>query len=173
MSRGLTVLMAVLVSVQLGAASVHAAEQAMIERESRLYAEPRLDAAEVAVAAPGTIAEVLGKGGAWLNVKTPAATGWLFSFNVRFIVKPSSGAGSPGGGDSATGRVFGPRRGVNVTSTIGVRGLDKEDLRQARFNAGQMQQLDGFVASKQAAEESARAKGLSAVQVDYLEASPR
>jgi hypothetical protein len=171
MKQGLTVLVAVLASLHFGVLSAPAAEQATVERESRLHAEPRLDAPEVAVATPGTVAEVLGKSGAWLNVRTPSATGWLFSFNVRFIVKPADTAQeSASGGDSAIGRVFGPRRGVNVTSTIGVRGLEKEDLRQAQFSAEQMQQLDGFAASREAAQESARAKGLTAVQVDYLQA---
>lgn len=171
MSRYLTVLIAVLASVHFGLLSALAAEQVTVERESRLHAEPRLDAPEVAIAEPGTVAEVLGKSGAWLNIRTPSAAGWLFSFNVRFIVKPSDTAqGSSDGGDSAIGRLFGPRRGVNVTSAIGVRGLEKEDLRQAQFSAEQMQVFDGFVSSKETAEESARAKGLTAVQVDYLDA---
>jgi len=172
MSRYLTVLVAVVASVHVGLLSARAAEQVTVERESRLHAEPRLDASDVAVAEPGTVAEVLGKSGAWLNIKTPSATGWLFSFNVRFIVKPADTAqGSSGGGDSAIGRLFGPRRGVNVTSTIGVRGLGKEDLRQAQFSTEQMQRLDGFASSKEASEESARAKGLTAAQVDYLQAA--
>jgi hypothetical protein len=170
MSRYLIILIGVLASVHFGLLSARAAEQATVERESRIHAEPRLDAPEVAVAAPGTVADVLGKSGAWLNVRTPSATGWLFSFNVRFIAKaPDAAQGSSGGSDSAIGRLFGPRRGDNVTSAIGVRGLEKEDLRQAQFSAGQMQQLDGFASSKEAAEQSARAKGLTAVQVDYLQ----
>jgi hypothetical protein len=171
MSRYLIILIGVLASVHFSLLPARAAEQATVERESRIHAEPRLDAPEVGVAAPGTVADVLGRSGAWLNVRTPAATGWLFSFNVRFILKPSDATQkSSGGGDSAIGRLFGPRRGVNVTSTIGVRGLEKEDLQHARFSANQMQQLDGFAVSKEAAEESARAKGLTAMQVDYLEA---
>lgn len=171
MKRCLTVLVAVLASLHFGAQSLRAAEQVTVERESRLHAEPRLDAPEVAVATAGTIAEVLGKSGAWLNVRTPSASGWLFSFNVRFIAKPSDAAReSSDGNDSAIGRIFGPRRGVNVTSAIGVRGLEKEDLQQAQFSAEQIQLLDSFATSKEAAEESAQAKGLVAVQVDYMEA---
>lgn len=166
----LTVLFALFASLQFGVLPGRAAEQVAVERESRIHAEPRLDAPELGVAAPGTVAEVLGKSGAWLKVRTPSATGWLFSFNVQFMSKPSDAArASSGGGDSAIGRIFGPQRGVNVTSTIGVRGLEKEDLRQAQFDAQQMQQLDGFAVSREAAEETARAKGLRTMQVDYLE----
>ncbi len=171
-SRCLTNFIGLVALVFLGTLTVGAAEQVTVERESRLYEEPRLDAPEVAVAAAGTTADVLGKSGAWLNVRTPAATGWLYSFNVRFIVTaPGTAQPASGGGDSAIGRVFGPRRGINVTSAIGVRGLEKEDLREAQFSAEQIEQLDRFVVSQEAAEDSARGKGLSAVQVDYLEVS--
>ena len=171
MKHCLTVLVAALVSSHFIMLSARAADQVTIERESRVYAEPRLDAPELAVAAPGTSGAVLGKSRAWLNVRMPSVTGWLFSFNVRFVAKaPDTAQESSGGAESAIGRVFGPPHSVNVTSTIGVRGLDKEDLRDARFNAEQMQKLDRFAASKEAAEEKARAKGLAAAQVEYLEA---
>ena len=58
-----------------------------------------------------------------------------------------------------------------MTSTIGVRGLDAEDLRQAQFSAEQMKLLDGYALSKDAAGERARAKGLRAAPVDYLPAA--
>jgi len=171
MNRQPAMLTAALVAVWLCAASTGAAEQVIVERESQLYAEPRLDAPQVQLLAPGTVAEVAGKSGAWLNVRTPAANGRVFSFNVRFNMKPSDAAPeTSGAGESAIGRVFGPQRGVNVTSTIGVRGLDSEDLRQAHFNAEQMKLLDGYASSKDSAEESARTKGLSAIQVEYFPA---
>lgn len=171
MTRRPAILAAALVAMVLGLASAGAAEQVTVERESQLYAEPRLDAPQIQVLAPGTVAEVAEKSGAWLNVRTPGASGWVFSFNVRFNIKPSDAApGSPGTGESAIGRIFGPQRGVNVTSTIGVRGLDSEDLRQAHFNAEQMRLLDGYASSKDSAEESARAKGLNATRVEYFQA---
>jgi hypothetical protein len=164
-------LAAALVAVWLCAGSTGAAEQVTVERESPLYAEPRLDAPQVQVLAPGTVAEVAAKSGAWLSVRTPSAAGWVFSFNVRFNVKPSEAApGSSGGAASAVGRIFGPQRDVNVTSTIGVRGLDTQDLRQAQFSPEQMKLLDGYALSKQAAEESARARGLRASRIEYLQA---
>jgi hypothetical protein len=138
-----------------------------LERDSPLYAEPRLDAGQTAQLKQGAAGEVIGKQGGWLNLKTAAGTGWLFSFNVRF---PPRKAGE--GESGAAGPVLGPRRSVSVTSTIGIRGLEEEDLRQARFDAGQMQLLDGYVASKQAAEDTARAAGLAPVKVEYLDAKP-
>lgn len=142
-----------------------AAQQVTIERDTPLYAEPRLDATQVTQLRQGADAEVVGKKGAWLNLKTAGGTGWLFSFNVRY--QNQGGAGDSGTG-SAASRIFGQRRSVNVTSTIGIRGLDEEDLKQATFNAEQMKQLDGYVATKQAAERAAKASGLAAESVEYM-----
>lgn len=147
------------------AATAAFAQPVTLERESPLYAEPRLDAGQVAQLQRGTSGEVIARQGGWLNIKTAAGTGWLFSFNVRFPSQRAEG----GSGGAGLGRLFGSSR-PSVTSTIGIRGLEEEDLRQAQFNAGQMKLLDGYVASKQAAEESARAKSLAPVQLDYLDA---
>lgn len=162
--RSLVLVAGAVLTAVLGV-SPAAAQQVTLERDSPLYAEPRLDAGQTAQLKQGATGEVIGKQAGWLNLKTTAGTGWLYSFNVRF---PSQKAGE----GAATGPVFGPRRNVSVTSTIGIRGLEEEDLRQARFDAGQMQLLDGYVASRQAAEDAARAAGLAPAKVEYLDAKP-
>ena len=144
-----------------------AAQQVTLERDSPLYAAPRMEGAPVAQLKQGETGEVLGKQGAWLNLKTPAASGWLFSFNVRF---PAQNTEAGAGAGAALGRVFGPRRSVSVTSGIGVRGIEEEDLKQARFDGQQMKLLESYAASPEAAAERARAAGLAPVKVDYLDA---
>jgi hypothetical protein len=158
----------VIVPAILLAAAPAAAQQVTLERDSGLYAEPRLDASQVTQLKLGATGEVIGKQGAWLNLKTPGGSGWLFSFNVRFQSQ-QAGAGDSGAG-SAAGRLFGPRRSVSVTSTIGIRGIEEEDLKQASFNADQMKLLDGYVATRQAAEQGARASGLAPASVEYMDA---
>jgi hypothetical protein len=146
------------------------AQQVTLDRDSPLYSEPRLESAPVAQLRRGSSGEVVDKQGGWLNLKTPGGTGWLFSFNVRF---PSQKADAgDGGGGAAAGRVLGPRRNVSVTSSIGIRGLEEEDLKQATFNAGQMKLLDGYVATKEAAEQGARASGLAPAKVNYFGGQP-
>jgi len=154
--------------VALSVAASAAAQQVTLERDSPLYVEPRLDASQVTQLKLGATGEVIGKQGAWLNLKTPGGSGWLFSFNVRFPSQ-QAGAGDSGAG-SAAGRLFGPRRSASVTSTVGIRGIEEEDLKQASFNAGQMKLLDGYVATKEAAEQGARASGLAPVSVEYMDA---
>jgi hypothetical protein len=167
MKRALPAL-CMMLTVALLAATSAAAQQVTLERDSALYAEPRLDASQVTQLKLGATGEVIGKQGAWVNLKTPGGSGWLFSFNVRFQ-NQQAGAGDSGAG-SAAGRLFGPRRDVSVTSTIGVRGIEEEDLKQASFDAGQMKLLDGYVATQQAAERGARASGLAPASVEYMDA---
>ncbi len=146
-----------------------AAQQVTVERDSELRAEARLDAKVVATLKPGATGEVTAKNGAWLNIRTAEATGWLFSFNVRFA-SAQQASGSGAGNAAGVGRLFGPRQNINVTSTIGIRGLEADDLRQARFDAEQMRLLDQYSASRADAESRAQSSGLSAAQVDYLDA---
>lgn len=169
MRRALPPLCGVLLALALAAAPA-AAQQVTLERDGPLYSEPRLDSAQVTQLKQGATGEVVGKQGAWLNLKTSEGSGWLFSFNVRFR-STGEGAGGSSGAGSALGRLFGPRRTVSVTSTIGIRGLEEEDLKQAALDAEQLKQLDGYAASKEAAEERARSAGLASVDVGYLDAA--
>lgn len=147
------------------------AEPVTVERDSVLRAEPRTDAAAAGNLAKGSTGDAVARQGAWVQVRSGTLTGWLYSFNVRFGAA-NSGASSGGGGGSALGRVFGPRQQINVTATIGIRGLDEEDLKQAHFDEGQMRQLDGYAASREQAAAQAGKSGLSAVRVEYLGSSP-
>jgi hypothetical protein len=150
----------------LGIASA-AAQQIVIDRDSALQSEPRSDSTIVANVREGTPGEALTRKGPWLNVKTRAGTGWVFAYNVRFV----GTQGASGGAASPLGRLS-TRQSLNVTSTIGTRGLDGEDLRKAQFNAQQIGQLERYVVSNQQARASAAASGLKAAQLDYLDKQP-
>lgn len=157
-------------AMALAAAGTAAAQQVTLERDTPLYSEPRLESSQVTQLKQGAAGEVLGKQGGWLNLKTPAGTGWLFSFNVRFPSQKADG-GDTGAG-AALGRLTGARRTPSVASSIGIRGLEEEDLRQATFDARQMKLLDEYAASKEAAEQGARAAGLAPAKVEYLGSRP-
>ena len=143
------------------------AEPVTVERDSILRAEPRTDAGVAGNLAKGATGDAVARQGAWVQIKSGALTGWLYSFNVRFGAV-TAGSGSGAGAGSALGRVFGPRQQVNVTATIGIRGLEEEDLKQAHFDEAQMQQLDGYAVSREQAAARAGSAGLSASRVEYL-----
>lgn len=136
------------------------AQPVTIARDSSLHAEPQTGAAVVARLKQGESAEQIGRQGAWVNVKSASGTGWLFSFNVTY----GPGAAPAAGGGAAAM----PERRA-VTSTIGIRGLEAEDLRQARFDETQLNLLDKHAVSKQDAQAAAHGSGLSAVRVQYLD----
>lgn len=152
-------------------AAAACAEPVTVERDSVLRAEPRTDAGVAGNLAKGATGDAVARQGAWVQVKSGAVTGWLYSFNVRFGAVNPAGSGGAGGG-SALGRVFGPRQQVNVTATIGIRGLDEEDLKQAHFDEAQIQRLDGYAASREQAAAQAGKSGLSATRVEYLGGFP-
>lgn len=150
----------------LAACGAAAAQQVTLERDSALHAEPRPDAPVVAQLKQGTSGEAIGKQGAWLNVKTATGTGWLFSFNVRFGTGQAAASGE--GAGNALGRIVGGRQKPTVTATIGIRGLEEEDLKRASFDAQQLSALEKYAASKQDGETAARASGLTPARVEYL-----
>lgn len=148
--------------VAVGCGQASAQEQAVLERDAALLTEPRNGAPVAAQLKQGTSAEVIARKGAWVNLRTAAGTGWLFSFNVRFL--------APGSAPAAAVKppVVAAAPARRVTPTIGIRGLDAEDLKAARYNDAQMRLLDSYAASRQDAESAAQATGLAPARVDYL-----
>jgi hypothetical protein len=147
----------------MGGISVTAAESVIVQRDSQLLESPAAGTAVVAQLPQGTAGELLGRKGAWLNLKTAAGTGWVMSFNVRF---GGGAAASGSSGSSGLGNLLAPKR--TTTATIGIRGLEAEDLKSARVDAQQVRLLDQYAASRDEAEAAAQASGLGAVKVDYF-----
>ena len=140
------------------------AEPVVIERDSTLHAKPDANAPVTANVKRGTTGDATTRQGPWLNVKTSAGAGWILSFNVRY-----------GGGSSTTGvdastisRLTSPRQKLNVTSTIGVRGIEKEDLQKAQFDAQQVALLEKYRANDASAKAAATAAGLRPSEIEYL-----
>lgn len=143
-----------------------AAQPVSIGTDSALHEEPRADARVISQLKAGATGEIIGKQGVWVNLKTPAATGWVMSFNVRFASEASAPSG--GGTAGALNRLVTPRQRPATTATIGIRGLEAEDLKAASFDSQQINLLEKFATTRQDAESAARASGLSPVRVDYL-----
>ena len=137
-----------------------AAESAVVSYDADLLAEPRSGAAVVTRLKPGMTGEVLARKGAWVNLRmAEGATGWVNSFNVS-SARPSAPAAS------APAQILAPR--AKTTATIGIRGLEAEDIRRASVDPQQLNLLDKYAVSKRDAEQAARASGLDAVRVEYL-----
>ena len=143
------------------------AEPVTFAKDAPLRSEPKHDAKAVAQIKQGTAGDASGKQGPWLNIKTSAATGWALTTDISF----GSGGAAPSGG-AALGGIFGKRQQVSGTSTLGVRGFDKETIGTAlgdggTVNTAQLALLDGYAASKEDGQSFASGKGLSASTVAY------
>jgi hypothetical protein len=135
-------------------------------RKTDLKAEPFTDATTVGSLAEKAQVRIVARQGGWMKVESPAAGGWVRLLAIRM----SSGA-DPRSGDSGVGALFNvARTGSSGTAVAtGVRGLDKEQIQNAKPNPGELEKLSGFRAGKGDAERFADGKpALKAQPVDYL-----
>lgn len=149
----------------LGVTAVSAwAAPGTVLRNEKLYAQPSSGAAVAASVAKGTSVNILSRQGGWLRVTAGRSTGWIRLLSVR--------SGSGGAGGAGLGEVMGaattrsdPSR---VVAVAGLRGLNDEELKQAKFNADELARLDTWRTTPAQAQGFARQSGLAAVSVPDL-----
>lgn len=145
------------------AASALAAPGTVLRNE-KIYAQPSSSAAVAGSAVKGASVNILSKQGGWLRVSAGKTTGWIRLLSVRV---GEGGLGGTGVGDvvgAATTRSD-PSR---VVAVAGLRGLNDEDLKQAKFNADELAQLDVWVVTVAQAKAFAGQANLVAVSVPAL-----
>ena len=145
------------------AASAFAAPGTML-RDEKLYSQPSSTSAVAGSAAKGTSVNILTKQGGWLRVTAGKTTGWIRLLSVR--------AGEGGLGGAGLGDVVGaattksdPSR---VVAVAGLRGLNDEDLKQAKFNAEELARLEATGVTPTQARSFASQSGLAMVNVPAL-----
>ena len=156
-----------LVAGLVGPATLRA-EPVTFVKDAPLRSEARFDSAPVAQVAKGTAGDASTKQGAWLNIKTPSGTGWALTTDISF----GSGASSGGGGGTSLGSIFGRSQPTRTTSTVGIRGFDKETIGNAfgdsaAISTAQLSLLDGYAVDKAGGQSFASAQGLSATAIQY------
>ena len=144
------------------------AEPATLIRATELRQQPATDAASVAPLAENTKVDALERKGGWTRVRTAGgAEGWVRMLALRF-----AGAGEARPGDSGVAQLLNVARsgtsGAQVTT--GVRGLDTEQLANAKPNPAELKRLERYSASKDAAESFAAKGSLRPQRVDYPKA---
>ena len=145
------------------AASALAASGTVLRNE-KLYTQPRSSAPVATTVAKGASVNILAKQGGWLRVSSGRSTGWIRLLSVR--------AGAGGLGGAGLGDVVGaattksdPSR---VVAVAGLRGLNDEELKQAKFNADELARLDTWSATAAQARSFASQSGLTVVNVPSL-----
>lgn len=133
-------------------------------RNDKLYSQPSASSKVAASVSKGASVNILSKQGGWLRVTSGKSTGWIRLLSVR--------AGAGGLGGAGLGDVVGaattrsdPSR---VVAVAGLRGLNDEDLKQARFNGEELARLSTWQATPAQARSFATQAGLKTANVAAL-----
>ena len=126
-----------------------------------LRAEPYADAKTAGNLNKNDVVDILAKKGAWLQIKTKSASGWVRILSVK---RGGASASNSSIADIASGRTGTGK----VVSTTGIRGLSAEELKAAKFNEDEMKKMESYQTSNGDAQSFATAGGLSANKMAYL-----
>ena len=149
------------------AAPVFAQETGYAVRETEVKKEPYSDAQTVGTLAEKAQVKVLDRQNGWMRIESGAQSGWVRMLSIRM---DSSSSGFMSGLKS----LFSVARtgSSGRTATTGVRGLDKEDIKNAKPNPEEVKKLAVFAASRSDAEKFAAGNPqLKSQKIDYLQAA--
>ena len=111
--------------------------------------------------------ELLERRMSWAQVESDGRRGWVLFFFLM-AGEPPKPAGGTAVAEAWTLGTQRPSQGGGVTATIGVRGIDEEQLRAARFNAEELKRLEHYAMPRQVGEGFAAEAGLAPRDVAYL-----
>lgn len=166
-------LLAGLLLAALAAPVVWAQAVGTTNRATELKADPRADSATVANLPRETAIVDIGRSSGWIRVQTgDKKTGWVRSFHVS--MKGNISESSSGGGFlSGLGSLFAParREPPKTISTVGIRGLSEEEMKNAKPNPAEFNKMKSFAVSKADAEAAAKRARLNPQTVAYVDAN--
>jgi hypothetical protein len=144
------------------------AETGTLLKADQLKAEPFRDASAVATLTSGDKVEILKRQGAWFQVKTAKGAGWLRMLSVR---RGEAAKASTAGEVSGLVGLASGRAGTGkVVATTGIRGLNEEQLKAAKFSESELELSDSLVGSLAEARRFANMGKLAPRKLDYLPA---
>ena len=126
-----------------------------------LRAEPYADAKTAGNLNKNDVVDILAKKGAWLQIKTKSASGWVRILSVK---RGGASASKSSIADIASGRTGTGK----VVSTTGIRGLSAQELKAAKFNEDEIKKMESHAVSANDAHQFAIVGGLSSTQLAYL-----
>lgn len=146
--------------------ALHAAETGTALKADDIRTEPFNDAKIVAKLATGDKVDILKKDGGWYQVKSLKGRGWVRMLSIR------KGDTRKGGGDASGLLALGSGRAGTgkVVATTGIRGLNEEELKAAKFDEAELKRAESYATNKSTAAKFAAAGKLTARPFDYLPA---
>jgi hypothetical protein len=143
-----------------------AQETGFAVRDTEVKKEPFSDAQTVGTLAEKAQVKVLARQGGWMQVEAGTLSGWVRMLSIRM----NSGQSSFVSGLRSLFTVA--RTGSSgQTVTTGVRGLDKEDIQNAKPNPAELKKMAGYAVGQSDAERfAAENPQLKNQKIDYLPA---
>jgi uncharacterized protein YgiM (DUF1202 family) len=150
------------------ACPAYSADIRYASKDLALRAGPGGDSAVITTIPKNTRFEVVGEQASWARISTGQQQGWVLFFYL--IPAPVSDARPMDEVKNSFGLLTGRQGSGQVTAVLGVRGLDEEQLKSARFNADEIKRLESLTVSRQAAADFAKAENLVQRDVGLLAA---
>ena len=146
------------------AAPAFAQEAGYAVRETEVKKEPYSDSQTVGTLAEKAPVKVLDRQNGWMQVESGSQSGWVRMLSIRMD------SGSSGFASGLKSLFSVARTGSSGrTTTTGVRGLDKEDIKNAKPNPEELKKLAAFAATQVDAEQFAAGNPkLAGKKIDYL-----
>lgn len=141
-----------------------AAETGVALKADTIRAEPFGDAKTVATLAASDKVTILGKEGGWLKVSSAKGKGWVRMLSIRKGDAKKRGNEAAGVLKMASGRAGTGK----VVATTGIRGLNEEELKAAKFNEEEIKLAESYSVSQAQAQQFANKGKLAARKLDYL-----
>lgn len=141
-------------------------ESGVLSKADDMKVEPFRDAKSIKSLAAGEKLEIVSRQGGWYKVNIGKASGWVHMLSVRK-------GDAKKGADTASGllALSSGRAGTgNVVATTGVRGLNEEELKAAKFDEAELLRAEANASSKADAAQFAKQGELLARPFNYLPA---
>jgi hypothetical protein len=145
-------------------ASAHATDSGTTIKPDSLKAAPFADAKVIATLPAASKIDILKKDGGWYQIKSAQGSGWMRMLSIRrggakTGTNELSGLAALSSGRAGTGR---------IVSTTGIRGLNEEELKAAKFDEKQLKLMNAYSSSRADAQKFAAQGKLAARQMAYL-----
>lgn len=160
-------LLAKIALLVLSAVIVHpaiAVEAGIALKADAIKKEPYSDAQTIATLDVGDKVSIIKKDGGWLNIKSAKGSGWIRMLSIR------RGEARQGKGvaEGFMGLASGRAGTGKVVATTGIRGLNEEELKSAKYDAGELKLNESFVTTRAEAQNFANQGQLKSRSLDYL-----
>jgi hypothetical protein len=157
-------------------AAAFAQDQAFTNRSTELKDKPDAAAATLVTLPENTGVKVVARAGAWTRVEAAGRVGFVRVFHLRFpaTVEGSSSSGGSNPLSAIGGFLSGQKSDDRAKlASTGVRGLSKDDVKNASPDEAALKTMRAWRADKPSAERFAREGRLAAVKVDDPEANTK